>query len=317
LALALGVDLGGTNVRAAAVRLEDGSFAAARRELHADRSPGAVVLGVVRVAREAAAAAGLPAGTPLGVGVAAQCRGGRVLNAPNLAWRDVPFAALLAEAWGAPVRVANDLSAAALGEQRFGAARGVDDAALVFVGSGVGAGLILGGRLHEGAGGLAGELGHVKVGLRPGDPGRPCGCGQRGCLEAYAGGVNLAARLREDVAAGRAGGLAALVGGDLARLGAATVEEGCARGDADALALWDEVGELLGDAVANLATLLDPACIVLGGGVLLGSPRLEERVRRRAEARVLEATRPGLRFARAALGDGAGLVGAALLAGPP
>ena len=152
--LALGVDLGGTNVRAAAVDAATGAIVAAHKEPLRDRTPPRVVEVIVHAIGEASAAAGLPAGRVerVGVGVAGQCLGtsGVVLNAPNLGWRDVPFGELLSSALPTRVKVANDLAVAAWGERRFGAARGIDDVVLVFVGSGVGSGIIAGGRLYDG-----------------------------------------------------------------------------------------------------------------------------------------------------------------------
>ncbi len=158
--LALGADLGGTNARAAMVDRDSGEIVSSHKATHQDRSPAAVVETVARLVLEALGGQGLDPGGfgRVGVGVAGQCLGrtGVVLCAPNLGWRDVPFGALLAARLAVPVRIANDLSTAAWGERRFGAARGFDDAVLVFVGSGVGSGLILGGRLHDGHRGLAG-----------------------------------------------------------------------------------------------------------------------------------------------------------------
>src|SRR5512145_252737 len=207
--LALGVDLGGTNARAAVVDTDSGEIVAAHKEPLRDRAPSRVVEVVSHALREAASAAGVdPARSrSVGVGVAGQCLGasGVVLNAPNLGWRDVAFGDMLRAAVGVPVRIANDLSVAAWGEKRFGAAKGLSDVVLVFVGSGVGAGLILGGRLHEGAQGVAGEFGHLKVRpARPEAAPRRCGCGETGCLEAYTSGVNVAARVREEIVAGAA-----------------------------------------------------------------------------------------------------------------
>jgi glucokinase len=249
-----------------------------------------------------------------GVGVAGQCLGstGVVLNAPNLGWREVALGELLAAELALPVRIANDLSAAAWGERAFGAARGVDDAALVFVGSGVGSGLILGGRLHEGGHGVAGELGHIKVAPRGAVP-RRCGCGEWGCLEAYAGGMNLAERVREELAEGRGAAVLAAAGGDPARLVASSVEAAYLAGDPYARELWAEVGELLGTAMANLCTLLNPSRLVLGGGVLLGCPNLLRISRAHLGDRTLRAARRGLSVELAGLGDDAGVVGAALL----
>jgi glucokinase len=314
--LRLGVDLGGTNARAALVDEASGAVAASHKRQHQERTPIAVARTVAEAVRQAAAQGGVAVADlgGVGVGVAGQCLGatGVVLNAPNLGWRDVPFGDLLQAELGLPVRIVNDLSAAAWGERAFGAARGVDDAALVFVGSGVGAGLILGGRLHEGGSGVAGELGHVKVAPRGASP-RRCGCGEWGCLEAYAGGMNLAARVREDLAEGRAGAVLAAAGGDPSKVSASAVEAAYQGGDAYARELWAETGELLGTAMANLCTLLNPARLVLGGGVLLGCPNLMRITRAHVGDRTLRAARRALSVACAGLGDDAGVVGAALL----
>lgn len=314
---ALGIDLGGTNARAALVDPESGQILAARKAPLSDRAPEAVAAAVAAVAREAAAAGGLsPAALgSAGVGVAGQCLGssGVVLNAPNLGWRDVPFGAMLARALGLPARVANDLSAAAWGELRFGAARGYSEVLVVFAGSGVGAGLVVRGCLVEGARGVAGEIGHVRVPSPRGRAPRRCGCGQLGCLEAWAGGMNLSARVREDLQAGAATAVREVVGGDLARVSPSAVEQAFARGDAYARELWEELGELLGTAIANAVTLLNPARLILGGGVLMACPGLAASARRHLDAAVSPSAAVGLSVAEAALGDDAGLVGAALL----
>jgi glucokinase len=312
--LAIGADLGGTNARAAVVDRGTGRIVAAHRVRLEDRSPQAVAEVLARAVREAASQGGADL-TGIGVGVAGQVLGatGVVLNAPNLGWRDVPFGQLLANAAGTKVRIANDLSAAAWGEREFGAARGVDDAILVFVGSGVGSGLILGGRLHEGARGVAGEVGHMKVRpLRGGAP-RPCGCGQRGCLEAYAGGHNLSARVREELSAGARSSIPALVGGDLGRVTPTVVDQAFAAGDSYAQALWEEVADLLGTTLANLVTLLNPARVILGGGVRAGCPELAALVLRVYAERVSVSAGADVQLVPAALGDDAGVVGAALL----
>jgi glucokinase len=235
---------------------------------------------------------------------------GNVLVAPNLGWRDVAFGDLLSERLSRPVFVANDLAAAAWGEAQAGAARNHPDAVLVFVGSGIGSGLVLGGRLYEGSGGVSGEFGHVKV--RPG--GRPCGCGERGCLEAYAGGHALGARAAEAIREGRESLLSFPEG---LTPTAGMIDRAAAQGDLLCIELLEEAATLVGIAAANLMTVLNPGVLVLGGGVLAGSPSMRGRV----EALVREQTsRSALRtliIADAALGDDAGLVGAAHLAAPP
>jgi glucokinase len=248
--------------------------------------------------------------------VAGQCLGatGVVMNAPNLGWRDVPVGELLHRALGIPVLVANDLSVAAWGERCFGAAKGIDDVALVFVGTGVGSGLILGGRLHNGATGVAGEFGHIKVRpIRPETPVRRCGCGEWGCLEAYTSGVNVATRVREEIAAGAETRVLDLAGGDAARITAGVVDQAYEGGDGYAISLWSEVGEMLGTAIANLATLLNPARVILGGGVLLGAANLSALVRRHLDEKVSRTAGRGLTVEQAWLGDDAGVIGAAVL----
>jgi glucokinase len=317
-ALAMGVDLGGTNARAAVVNRDSGEIVAAHRQPLRDRSPEAVVEEIACAVRQSGQAAGMEpvAFGHVGVGVAGQCLGrtGVVLNAPNLGWRDVPFGQMLERALGVSVRIANDLSAAAWGERRFGAARGVDDAVLVFVGSGIGSGLILGGRLHDGHRGVAGELGHVKVRpMRPSTPVRLCGCGELGCLEAYASGVNIAARVREELAAGATSSVRDEVHGDLDRVNATVVDLAHARGDPYARALWEEVADLLGNALAAVVTLLNPGVLILGGGVVLGCPELYRLVCTCFHDRVSRSAAVGLGIERAFLGDDAGVIGAALL----
>lgn len=316
--LGLGVDLGGTNARAAIVDATTGEIVAAHKEPLRDRSPEAVAAVIGFAVRQASAAAGCAttAFRHAGVGVAGQVLGstGIVVNAPNLGWRDAPFGEILGRALGVPVTLANDLSVAAWGEKHFGAARGLDDVVLVFVGSGVGSGLILGGRLHAGAQGVAGEFGHVKViPPRRTTLARRCGCGQVGCLEAYTSGMNVAARVREELAAGAQTRVRELAGGDLARVSASLVDAAYGEGDAYAVALWQEVSELLGTAIANLVTLLNPARVILGGGVLLGAQHLARLVREEFDGKVLVASRRGLTVERAWLGDDAGVIGAALL----
>lgn len=202
--------------------------------------------------------------------------------------------ALLTEQLKTEVILSNDLSAAAWGEFKFGAGRGEDEVYTVFVGTGVGSAIISSGRLLHGASGVAGELGHIKV-MRDG---RQCGCGQHGCLEAYAGGAGLAAWMQDEGLTGNAG--------DLERL----VESGSAK----AKQLFDFVTQSLGVAIANQVTVLNPGRLVLGGGVLMNSPRLTEQVVAHVKSTTGARAAARVQIKMAALGDDSGLIGAALLA---
>lgn len=311
--VALGCDLGATNVRVALVT-EEGEILTSAREVLEDRDPAAVATEIGRLATSVLGLAQrtLEEVVGVGVGLAGQVLGesGVVAVGPNLGWRDVDFGSLVERTLGRPVRVLNDLSAAAWGESRVGAARDVRDVLVVFLGSGVGAGLILGGRLYEGASGLAGEIGHVKV--RPGE--RLCGCGERGCLEAYVGGHNVAERLRELLEAGQAPSILAAAGGRIDRVGPRALGAAADDGDPFALAFLEEMASFLGLAIGNAITLLNPSRLVLGGGMFLGIAPLRALVEREVRRHAGRAAAGVLSITASALEDDAGLVGAGLLA---
>jgi len=311
----LGIDLGGTYARAGVVDAEGRIVAAAKTAL-TQRTPEAVVAAIQGAAKDALSLAKETSAevASCGIGVAGQLRpGGFVSVAPNLGWRDVPFGQLLAAALGRNVRVVNDLAAAAWGEFSSGAGRGVNDIFVVFVGSGVGSSIISGGRQLHGSTGVAGEFGHTKV--VPGAAGRQCGCGERGCLEAYVGGHNLNRQMREAVERLGAGTrLFDLAAGDVSRLTSASLEEAALGGDPAAKEIYDTAALYLGVAVANMVTVLNPARLILGGGVINHCPALRQRVEDHVMAFTNANARAAVQVKTAALGDDSGLIGAALLA---
>jgi glucokinase len=306
----LGIDLGGTFARAAVVDAK-GKIVASSKTALTERSPAAVVAAIAAAAATAIQTAGVSV-QAAGVGAAGQIQGdtGLLMVGPNLGWRNVPLGAMLQERLGYKVRVVNDLSAAAWGELNAGAGRGAHDMLTVFVGSGVGSAIIAGGKLVGGAGGVAGELGHIKVVPN----GRKCGCGELGCLEAYVGGHNLIAQTRELLASGRSQVLRELTGGDPARVTPVTLEHAAEAGDPEAREVYERAGLMLGMAVANQVTVLNPARLILGGGVLTHCPGLRRRVLEGVQAFSSNTSREGLLIAEAELGDDSGLIGAALLA---
>src|SRR5690606_16523101 len=249
----LGVDLGGTNVRAAVVDGAGNVVAEARRP-HGGGAPEQVAEVIAEVIREATEKVPLVPVYGVGVGIAAQVddQTGVVEVAPNLGWRDVPFANVLSERLGRSVVLLNDLSAAAWGEYRVGAGAGAEALLGVFVGTGVGAAIITGGARYRGASGVAAELGHVRV--VPG--GRRCGRGDDGCVEAYAGGVSLKQQLREALEESRGTGLAEFVARSGRPLEGSLLEEAAAAGDPVAQVILQRAGSLLGLAVANQVTMV-------------------------------------------------------------
>lgn len=237
-------------------------------------------------------------------------RTGAVVFAPNLGWRNEPLGARLADAFGVPVTVENDVRAAAWGEFRFGAHQGAGSLLAVFVGTGVGSGAVLDGVLWRGAGNGAGELGHTQVV----PDGLPCSCGGRGCLEAYASGRGFQRRLRDGLAGGVATTLTELTGGDPDELTADMVAAAANTGDELARRLWAEATRYLTLAVANAVTLLNPRVLVLGGGLIETLPELFDAVAAGVLLSTSVLARESLSIERARLGDWAGVLGAAALA---
>jgi glucokinase len=311
MAYNLGIDLGGTNARAAVVDSSGLIVAAAKTQL-LDRSPGAVVNAIAQAASEALSKAGNVPVDACGVGVAGQLQGdsGRVLVAPNLGWRDVPFGALLATRLERTVRVINDLNVAAWGELKAGAGKGASDLFVCFVGSGVGGALIIDSKLVSGFAGVAGEFGHIKV--QPG--GRLCGCGEHGCLEAYVGGHNLIAQMREVVEAGKSPRLLELAKGDVAGLNPPMLEKAAEEKDPAAVDIYERAAGHLALGIANQITVLNPARLIIGGGVLMHCPGLRKRIREGVSRYTARVSQAGFQVAEASLGDDSGLIGAALLA---
>lgn len=259
---------------------------------------------------DAGPATGLAA---VGVGIAGLVdRDGRLLSSPNLPGvTDLPLEDLLGDATGLPVTVENDATAAAWAEHRLGAASGEDEVVVVTLGTGIGVGIVSGGRLLRGRHGFAGEAGHMVL-----DPaGPPCPCGRRGCWERYASGSGLARLAGKAASDGRLDGVLERVGGSSGAVRGEHLADAARSGDAEAIAVIEEFAAWVALGLANLANVLDPEMFVVGGGVASAADVFLEPVRE-AFAGMLYASgsRPVAEIAVAALGDEAGAVGAALLA---
>jgi glucokinase len=306
---AIGVDIGGTKI-AGGVVSEDGRVLDRVRVPTPPDDELATLAALHTVVDELRARD--PRVEAIGVGAAGLVErpGGNARWAPHNTYRRLELRRLLHERSGLPTSVDNDANAAAWAEARFGAGAVSDDLVLVTVGTGIGGGLVLDGRLYHGEHGFAGELGHLIV-----DPdGDRCACGNRGCLEAMASGSTLGRLGREAAAGDPEGRLASLAGGPGLVTGE-VVFAAAAEGDKAALALFERVGHWLGVGIASLVTIFDPDLVVVGGGVaatgelLLGPARASfERYVHARDHRDLPPVVP------ARLGADAGLVGAATLA---
>jgi glucokinase len=308
----LGVDLGGTKVETALVNEAGDILASHRRATHPDKGTDAVIEDIITCVKTCLGEASKTT-RALGIGVAGQVdrATGVVRFAPNLGWRDVDLKSRLEQALGMQVVVTNDVRAATWGEWKHGAGKGIDDLVCLFVGTGVGGGIISSGRLLAGCQNSAGELGHITIVTG----GRNCHCPNQGCLEAYAGGWAIAERAQEEVRANPSEGQRLLaLAGDIRKINAATVARANADGDPLARRLIQGTAQYLAAGVVSIVNAFNPCLLILGGGVIEGMPELVSMVDSAVEIKALQVAVDGLRIVTAALGNKAGVVGAAALA---
>jgi glucokinase len=314
-AAAIGLDLGGTKVLG--VLLD--AHGAIQRDLRRPTPDGAEpILDVLdAVATELAdpVTDPPPSGRHLAIGIGAPgliTLDGVLVSSPNLPGvTDLHLGEALSARLGAPVAVSNDATCAALAEWRVGAGRGVDDLVMVTLGTGIGGGVVAGGRLLTGAHGFTGEFGHMVV-----DPeGVPCPCGRRGCWERYASGSGLAALAQRAAGEGRLDRVLALAGGTTEEVRGEHVHRAATEGDAGALEVVEEFARWVALGLANLTNAFDPAAFVLGGGLAEGSAVFLGPIRRWYHDLLYASDRrPRPELAFAELGEHAGAIGAALLA---
>ncbi|MGE5550590.1 MAG: ROK family protein [Bacteroidota bacterium] len=310
--LTVGVDLGGTKIAAALVGPEDRILAEDRRPTEAERGVETVVGKIVEAVRQVAGgdlgrvtAIGLGAPGPL------NCRKGLVHKAPNLSgWDNVPIVRLLEDRLGIHTVLENDANAAGYGEWAAGAGKGTRDMIYLTISTGIGGGLIVGGRIHHGRDDGAGEVGHMTV--VPDGP--PCGCGRRGCWETLCSGTGIAAAMVRKLAGGAESRVLALAGGDPKNVTSAHVAQAAREGDPAARAVFDEALFYMALGLTNLIHLLNPEMVVIGGGVAKLGDQLFVPLREMVKKRAYPALVENLPIVPAALGDRAGVLGAAMVA---
>lgn len=308
----LGIDIGGTKTMVAVAGDDARIDAQARIDTPRDLGPGAVLSAIEAVLRRLIEETGADDIRAIGIG----CGGpldrirGSILTAPNLpGWENLPLAGFFADAFGAPAYLDNDVTLAALGEAREGAGQGIDHFAYFNIGTGIGGGIIVDGKVYRGCGN-AGEFGHQVI--LPDGP--PCLCGKRGCLEALASGTSIGRRTRE-LLEDDPGSLILQLAGSADRVTAEHAAKAAREGDPLALRVWAETGEYLGLGVANVVNILNPRKVILGGGVIARSgDLLFDTIRRTVRDRGMTQLADDVEIIPAELGDQAGIVGAVRLA---
>lgn len=311
--LAIGVDLGGTNIKFAVIDASGGVVARKTEPTHGHEGHDAVLRRVVEGVtdlRRSAPDTGPVEAIGFGVPGLLDMVSGTTLDLPNLPgkWRNVAVKATMERALSVPVHVINDVRAFTIAERELGAAVGADTVVCYAIGTGIGGGIVIDGKVHFGIGGAAGELGHIIVNPN----GMRCSCGNLGCVEALASGPAIIGEANRRVAQGFTTRLTEIIGDDLNRTTPAIVEQAAAEGDAVAREVLERAGYYLGLSMAGVIAAIAPEVVVVGGGVVKphGVYWHSFEATARASNTVTDMSR--VRFVPASLGYEAGVIGAAL-----
>lgn len=306
----IGIDVGGTNLKAGLVR-EDGQILAVERTPLAFENPEQFARTLAQLGQSVLRQAGVPASEVVsaGIGIPGAVAGGDILYTCNIPLRDVPLSRLFRQYLDVPVLLENDANCAAVGEWLCGAGRGTQQFIVVTLGTGVGGGLILNGKLYSGSG-MVGEVGHMVIQ----HGGAPCNCGRRGCWEAYASATGLIRMTREAMEA-HPESLLHTVAAQNGCVEGRTAFDAAAQGDETALGLCRDYVSYLAAGVTNLINILQPEAVAIGGGVAAAPDRLLLTPLREIVERECYPRHTGQlpRIVRAELGNDAGIIGAALL----
>ncbi|MYF97892.1 ROK family glucokinase [Candidatus Poribacteria bacterium] len=312
----VGVDMGGTKILSAVVDAEGNILSTAKVPTQAKDDTSIVIDRIAECIREAFQKSGVEANSIQAIGIGApgplDPQTGVVIFAPNLGWKDVPLKTELEARIDIPTFVDNDVNVGTLGEHTFGAGKGIQNLVGIFVGTGIGGGIILNGELFHGASKTAGEIGHIVVKA----DGPKCGCGTRGCLEALASRTAMTKAFQKAILKkGKKSILKNLTNGNLEQIRSGTLAKAVQSKDKLTLKVFKETTKYLGVGIGSIVNFLNPEMIVLGGGVVEAlDDKFINDIRKAAKKYALPDTLKGVQIVRAQLGDDAGVLGAAALA---
>jgi glucokinase len=311
----IGVDLGGTLLKAAVVDTEGGTVSGLKRvETRARAGHDAVIERMAELIGSVIEDSGVSTSQIGGIGIGVpgvlDLDKGEVVFLPNLPgkWPNVPLRQKIEASIGLPTYLINDVRSMTLAEWTFGAGRGADTIACFAIGTGIGGGLVINGQLHLGINGTAGELGHQIIDLN----GPKCGCGSRGCLEAFASGPAIVAMGIKAIVQGLTTDIGALADYDLNKVTPKLIHDAAMQGDEIANDIFERAGFYIGIAVASTLAAVGPSKIVIGGGVAQAGDLLLEPIRQTVRERFFIVPTKEYEIVQAALGADAGLIGAAL-----
>ena len=309
----IGIDLGGTKILIALVNKNTGEVIySVKKKTKKDKGPKNIIRKMLEGISELLDESKISINNieSIGIGAAGQVdrENGILIAAPNLDCYDLNIREKIQEYYNLPVYLGNDVEIAAIGELKFGAAKGYDDIVCIFVGTGVGSSIVKEGKIIRGATGTAGEIGHIIVDLN----GRPCACGAHGCLEAYASRSAIEKRIEGALKKGRHSVIL-----DYMETGksitSSMIYNSIERCDELVIQCVDEAAEYLSGGIASVINFVNPQLIVLGGGLIEAVDYFYQKVIKKAKAKSLPVPATKIEFKKAALGDFSGVIGAAFL----
>ena len=309
----IGVDIGGTNVKIALVDFDGKIVYSNTVPTRAEMGYEAGINNIKQAIRELMQETGESAKTieAIGFGLPGQIdyKEGIVKNLPNIpGWVNIPLAKIIEDEFSIPTRLDNDVRCAALGELNFGAGKGCENLICITVGTGIGSGIVLNGKLVRGASNAAGEIGHIKMDMTGGPL---CGCGDYGCFEAYASGPAIVTMAKEYISGGKSAKYK-----EMATDGIITpyiVAQAALQGDAVSIQIFKQMGKIIGTGLASVVNLLNPEKIIIGGGVADAGSILLDPIKATILDRAMPIQGSTVQVVPAQLANTAGVIGASLL----
>ncbi len=309
----IGVDVGGTNVKIALVDL-DGKIAYSntvptRAEMGYEAGVNNIKQAIKDIMQESNQSSKTIEAIGFGLPGQIDYKEGVVKNLPNIpGWVDIPLSKIIEDEFQIPTKLDNDVRCAALGELNFGAGKGCENLICITVGTGIGSGIILNGKLVRGAANAAGEIGHIKMQMNGGPL---CGCGDYGCFEAFASGPAIVTMAKEYISGGKSAKYK-----EMATDGIITpyiVAQAALQGDTVSIQIFKQIGKIIGIGLASVVNLLNPEKIIIGGGVADAGEILLEPIRQTIQDRAMPIQANSVKVVPAQLANAAGVIGASLL----
>ena len=309
----IGVDIGGTNVKIALVDFDGKIVYSNTVPTRAEMGYEAGINNIKQAIKELMTETGESSATieAIGFGLPGQIdyKEGIVKNLPNIpGWVNIPLAKIIEDEFSIPTRLDNDVRCAALGELNFGAGKGCENLICITVGTGIGSGIVLNGKLVRGASNAAGEIGHIKMEMTGGPL---CGCGDYGCFEAYASGPAIVTMAKEYISGGKSAKYK-----EMATDGIITpyiVAQAALQGDAVSIQIFKQMGKIIGTGLASVVNLLNPEKIIIGGGVADAGSILLDPIKATIIDRAMPIQASSVEVVPAQLANTAGVIGASLL----